>query len=125
MKKYSILKYNIGNYDPHPEEIENSSDICEYVYVTDDKEFTSSTWKVIYVENPYPEDPFFICYYIRFHPFEYVSTEVVIRIDCAMRIPDPRKVNILYNNFLESDCDICASIHYIVDSYPYMMNTYE
>lgn len=36
MKKYSILTYNIGGYEVL-HEVENPSENCEYVYVTDDK----------------------------------------------------------------------------------------
>lgn len=90
MRNYSVLTYNIGGYERiHniPQDIyEKTKDYVEYVYVTDDKSITSSTWTIKYVDNPYPEDPFWLCYHIRFHPFEYVSNDIMMRIDGSMGI---------------------------------------
>lgn len=82
---YTVLTYNIGGYEIL-HEVEWKSERAEYIYVTDDKSITSSTWNVIYVENEHPEDPFWLCYDIRFNPFRYANTDVVLRIDGSMKI---------------------------------------
>lgn len=96
MRNYSVLTYNIGGYERiHniPTEIyEKTKDYVEYVYVTDDRNITSDTWQVKYVDNPYPNDTFWLCYQIRFNPFNYVSNDIVMRIDGSMGI-----VNVLDN----------------------------
>lgn len=107
-KKYSILTYNIGGYELL-HEVENASPICEYVYVTDDRSITSSTWNVVYVKNEHPEDVFDLCYKIRFNPFDYVSTDVVIRIDGTM-IPCG-DTDEIYETFVKGGYDIGLCIH--------------
>src|SRR5574344_1312138 len=83
--RYSVLSYIIGNYEV-VHEIEEITEGVEYVLVTDNHSLTSSTWNVVYVDNPHPEDPFDLCYQIRFNPFDYVTTDIVIRIDGSMRV---------------------------------------
>ena len=108
MKKYSILTYNIGGYEVL-HEVENPSENCEYVYVTDDKSITSSTWNVVYVENEHPEDNMDLCYTIRFNPFDYVSTDVVIRIDgTTTPCGDTDEI---YETFIKGGYDIGLFIH--------------
>ena len=109
MKKYTIFTYNIGGYEQF-HEVENPSEICEYIYVTDDKSITSSTWNVIYVENKHPEDNFDLCYRIRYvDMWKYVNTEVVIRIDGCVRIVGD--TDVLYQRFIDGGYDICLQIH--------------
>ena len=81
--KYSVLTYNVGGYEIL-HELEYQDKDVEYVYVTDDRSITSNTWNVVYVDNPHPEDNFDLCYQIRFNPFDYVSSDIVIRIDGSM-----------------------------------------
>ena len=109
MKKYTIFTYNIGGYETF-QEVENPSNICEYIYVTDDKSITSSTWNVIYVENEHPEDNFDICYKIRYvDMWKYVNTDVVIRIDGCVRIVGD--TDILYKRFVDGGYDMCLQLH--------------
>lgn len=109
MKKYTILTYNIGGYEEF-REVKNPSDICEYIYITDNKSITSSTWNVIYVENEHPEDNFDICYKIRYEDmWKYVSTDVLIRIDGSL---EPfGNTDELYERFINNGSDICLQIH--------------
>lgn len=82
---YSVLSYNVGGYEKiHP--VFKKSSRAEYVYVTDDRSIVSDDWKVVYVDNPHPEDPFYLCYQIRFNPFDYVSNDIVVRIDGSMSV---------------------------------------
>jgi hypothetical protein len=108
MKKYSILTYNIGGYEIL-HEVEKQLDDCEYVYVTDDRTITSATWNVVYVENKHPEDNFDLCYTIRFNPFDYVSTDVVIRVDGTTT--PCGNTDEIYQTFMDGDYDIGLFIH--------------
>lgn len=80
----SFLTYIVGNYEKVQEVAVKTPD-CQYVLVTDNKELKSNTWDIKYVDNPYPDDPFWLCYEIRFNPFKYVDSDVVVRIDGSMR----------------------------------------
>lgn len=106
--KYSVLTYIIGNYDV-VHEIKHKLPHVEYILVTDNKELKSDTWKIKYVKNEHPEDPFDLCYKIRFNPFDYVSTDVVMRIDGSMGIES--STDPLYEKFIEGDYEACVMIH--------------
>ena len=82
---------------------------AEYVYVTDDKTITSSTWNVVYVENEFPQDPFLLCYQIRFNPFNYVHTDIVLRIDGSMEINGD--TDWLIDEFVKGGYDIALTPH--------------
>lgn len=107
-KRYSVLTYSIGDYERVKEVLNPKSDV-EYIYVTDNKSITSSTWTVKYVDNPHPEDPFYMCYDIRFNPFKYVNTDIVMRIDGSMKIVDD--TDLLVNEFISGDYDIMLMAH--------------
>lgn len=106
--RYSILTYIINNYEK-VHEIENKKDDVEYILVTDTKEIVSETWEVKYVENPYPNDPFWLCYDIRFNPFKYVSSDIVLRIDGSMGICGD--TDLLIDKFEKEQFDMAVSIH--------------
>ena len=114
--KYSVLTYNIGGYEIL-HELEYKDDDVEYVYVTDDRSITSSTWNVVYVDNPRPEDNFDLCYQIRFNPFDYVTTDIVIRIDGSMSVVG--NLDYLIDYFNKNNYDICLEMH------PTRMNQYD
>ena len=107
-KKYSIYTFNIGNYEKL-HEVKNPSKNCEYIYVTDNKEISSSTWNVVYVENEHPEDNFKLCWDIRYNPFKYCNTDVVIRIDGTTQpVGD---TDVIYNEFVSGDYDMGLFLH--------------
>lgn len=108
MKDYSVLTFNIGGYEVL-HEIEVKSDRAEYIYVTDDRSITSSTWNVVYVNNPHPEDNFDACFNIRYNPFYYVTTDVVIKIDGSMGVAG--NLDYLVDYFNKNNYDICLEMH--------------
>ena len=114
--KYSVLTYNIGGYEIL-HELEYKDDDVEYIYVTDDRSITSSTWNVVYVDNPHPEDSFDLCYQIRFNPFDYTTTDIVIRIDGSMGVAG--NLDYLVDYFNKNNYDICLEMH------PTRMNQYD
>ena len=106
--EYSVLTYIVGDYE-HPHEIAEKSERAEYILVTDNRSITSSTWTVVYVDNPHPEDPFYLCYQIRFNPFDYVHTDTVVRIDGSMGIVG--SLDPVIDKFDEGGYDILLCIH--------------
>lgn len=106
--KYSILTFNIGGYEKL-HEIEYYDEDVEYVYATDDRSITSSTWNVVYVENLYPNDNFNLCFDIRYNPFDYVTSDVVIKIDGSMGVSG--NLDYLIDFFNKGNYDICLELH--------------
>lgn len=106
--KYSVLTYNVGGYEIL-HELEYKDEDVEYVYVTDDRSITSSTWNVVYVDNPHPEDNFDLCYQVRFHPFDYVHSDIVIRIDGSMVVTG--NLDKIIEEFNRDGYDIALEIH--------------
>ena len=104
----SFLTYIVGNYEL-VHEVEFKTPDCQYVLVTDNHSLTSSTWEVKYVDNPHPEDPFYLCYQIRFNPFDYVDSDIVIRCDGSM-IPCGDFSPVL-DIFEKDNYDMMLSIH--------------
>lgn len=84
--KYSVLTYIFGGYE-FVREVECVDENVEYVLVTDDKTLTSNTWTIKYLENK-SDDIFENCYEVRFHPFKYVSNDIVVRIDASMSVKE-------------------------------------
>lgn len=106
-KEYSVLTYNIGGYE-RMHHINKRSDKAEYIYVTDDRSIKSDEWEVIYVDNPY-DDPFELCYQIRFNPFKYCNTDICIRIDGSMGIDGD--LDRIIDKFNEGGYDLCVMVH--------------
>lgn len=109
MFKYSILSFNFGNYDKfrEPEEIDPE---CEYIYVTDNKDYKSSIWNVKILSNFLDKSPLFKSFYVRYHPEEFVSTDKVIIIDASMQIHKSLKP--IMASFQESRSPIGLSLYY-------------
>ena len=92
-------------------EVIHKSPNADYIYVTDDKSITSETWKVCYIDDPNPEDVFSTCYNIRFNPFDYATTDVVLRIDGSIQCLD--HTDEIINYFNRGGYDICLLAHSI------------
>ncbi len=85
-KKYSVLTYNIGKYELFYDLSPNvMNDEIEYIYVTDDHSIMSDTWNIVYEDN-LVGDVFDKVYQIKFNPFKYIHTDVVLTIDARIEI---------------------------------------
>lgn len=107
--KYSVYTYNLNGYEilhEIPEQCINPE--IEYLYLTDDHSITSSTWTVVYVDD-LTGTTFDKCYQLRFFPFKYVNTDVVMRIDGSMAIN--KDVMPLFEAFEKSGCDAAMMLH--------------
>ena len=109
MKKYSVLTYNISGYEiihEIPKEVINPE--IEYIYVTDDHNIKSDTWTVVYADD-LTGSVFDKCYQIRFFPFKYVNTDIVMRIDGSMSLT--KDVMPLFCDFEKGHYDAAVMIH--------------
>lgn len=109
---YTVITYNFGNYEImhniKKDVYETTKDRVEYLYITDNKELTSSTWTMVYVE-PYDGDVFVPCYKVRFNVFDYAHSDIVIRIDGSMEIVrDLQPIVDYFNNY---NYDLGVIIH--------------
>jgi len=85
-KSYTILSYNFGNYDM-PREPRTVDPEAEYIFVTD-KPVESAVWKMRIDQRLADKDPLYAAYYVRHHPFEYATTDIVITVDASIQIND-------------------------------------
>lgn len=109
--RYSVLTCIFGGYESL-KEIKDYRDDVEYVCVTDDKNLTSKQWKIVYEEdffNKIPEVDRFA--YVRFHPFNFVTTDVCITVDASMEILRDF-YNPIIKTFLEDGYEYAVSLHY-------------
>ena len=108
-KKYSILTYIIGDYEFPREIIEKDPD-AEYILVTDNPKIKSDTWTVVQLDEQYKNlSTFDKCYEIRFNPFKYVTTDLVIRMDGNIQIKKPLRP--IINAFIKGHYDLALMPH--------------
>lgn len=91
--KYSILTCIFGDYEilrqpwyPDPD--------CEYVCVTDRDDLdTNGSWKIVKLNPILQTMPFVNQWtYVRYHPFEFVSTDTCLYIDGSILVVDGVKL---------------------------------
>lgn len=124
MKKYSILTFVMNDYDIVREPLE-ISDNCEYILVTDDKTLVSKNWKIKYIPDALlNKDGFTKSFYVRYHPFEFVDTDIAVVLDASIQIN--KSLDILVNDFIQSNSDMCLSVHWNMinawNEYEYWVN---
>lgn len=106
--KYSVLSYIFNAYET-PHEIVEKDPEAEYILVTDDPNMKSESWTVFYDGSLLGLSPFDKCYQVRFHPFKYVSTDTVIRVDGSIQIKAALKPFI--EHFQKGKFERCLMIH--------------
>lgn len=124
MYKYSILMYNFNGYEIMREPLETDPE-CEYVYVTDNPTLTSNVWKIIVDKNLDGMSPFDKCDYVRYHPFEYLSTDICISIDGSTLIN--KSLNPIYKMFIDGNYDAAYTLNiwqqYLTNDYKTFVDT--
>lgn len=101
MKKYTILSFCFNGYDNIREPL-ILDPAAEYIYITDHK-VESKSWKVIIDPKLVNKNPIYSSYYVRYHPFEYVNTDIVFIVDSSIQIKD--SLNPIYEEFKNSGAD--------------------
>ena len=110
IKKYSILTFIFDDYENIREPLEVSPN-CEYILVTDNHNLSSKVWTIKYLPDVYKTASGFTkSFYVRYHPFEFVSTNVCIVLDGSIQIK--KSLDKIINDFLKSNADICLSVHW-------------
>ena len=105
--RYTVLTYIFNGYE-RVHEIRKKDPDADYVLVTDDPHLTSETWFVIY--DPMPRySAFAKCYQVRFHPFRYAGTPIIVRVDGSIGINKPLKP--IVDEFERGKYDRCLMIH--------------
>lgn len=84
--KYTVLSFNFGGYDL-VREPRNPDPDADYVYVTDNVPDGTSSWRFV-VDKSLPADPLHASYFVRYHPFKYAKTDIVVVVDASVQIND-------------------------------------
>lgn len=101
MKRYTILSFNFGGYDKLREPKKYDPE-AEYVFVTD-RPADSRVWNVRVDARLAAMNPLAASYYVRWHPFEFASTPVVIVMDASIQVND--SLRDVYGEFEASGAD--------------------
>lgn len=110
MYKYSVLTCLFGRYD-NLWEIQDKRDDVEYICVTDDDELTSDTWTIKKADDFILSLPFINQWtYIRYHPFEFVTSDICFYIDGSIEIVKDF-TEVLMNPFINSNKEYGTLIH--------------
>lgn len=105
--RYTVLTYIFNGYE-RVHEVRKKDPDADYVLVTDDPHLTSETWRVVC--DPMPRfSPFAKCYQVRFHPFRYADTPIIVRVDGSIGINKSLKP--IVDKFERGKYDRCLMIH--------------
>lgn len=86
--KYSVLTCIFDDYESIREVI-NPRDDVEYVLVTDDHSLSSNTWHIKYIDSFFEGmGGYAKSAYVKYHPFEFVESDVFIWLDGSVQIKD-------------------------------------
>lgn len=109
--KYTVLSFNFGKYETLREPSEVSAN-AEYVLVTDDPDLKSDIWQIKYLSKEFDKASAFTkSFYVRYHPYEFCNTDIVVVLDGSIQILKP--LDKIINDFLNSGKDICLSINHL------------
>lgn len=114
--KYSVLTFNFGGYENFREikpEVYNPN--VEYVYLTDNRDITSTTWNVKYLDIPSEcLSTFEFVYKLRYSPFDYVTNDVVLIIDGSVEIN--MDLGFLIQHFIDNGYEYAVMPHQEVNT---------
>jgi hypothetical protein len=99
--RYTVLSFNFNGYDKVREPFSVDPE-AEYVFVTD-RPVKTTLWKVIVDPRLTNRNPVYSSYYVRWHPFEYATTDTVMVVDASVQIKD--SLADIYAEFAESGAD--------------------
>lgn len=89
-KRYTVMTYLFGGYE-NLKEIDKKDEDADYVCITDNPELTSETWRIVPVVNDGEMGGFEKTLYVRYHPFLFCDTDIVITVDASVKIFDSLK----------------------------------
>ena len=109
MEKYTVLSYNIGNYEKiHP--IKEKSENCRYIMVTDNPDLKdeSGSWE-IYCDTDLTGSDFDKVLQIRYNPFKYTDDDIVVKIDGSVGVN--KSLDNLIERFTKEPYDMSLMLH--------------
>ena len=106
--KYSVLSYLFGDYE-HVREIRDIDPYAEYILVTDRDDIVSKTWTVVKHDFPDSYNDFDKVVYVRYHPFEFVSNDVCVKVDHSVALNRP--LSNIVDRFNDCNYDMALMIH--------------
>lgn len=106
--RYSILQYNIGNYETVKEVVDPQDDV-EYILVVDTPDVSSKIFKVIYDESLLKYSKFERCFQVRYNTFNYCTSDICICLDANTKIL--KSLDGLINEFNEHQYDFALMPH--------------
>jgi len=101
MLKYTILSYNFNGYDLIREPFIVDQNAV-YKYVTDHS-VISKSWFTGIDPKLVNKNPIYSSYYVRYHPFDYADTDIVVLVDASIQIKD--SLEPIVQQFIDSDAD--------------------
>lgn len=107
-KKYTVITYIFGGYEKL-HEVEELDPTADYVLITDRSDIKSETWRVVRLQENESMSPFGKCYTVRFHPFDYVDTDIMVRIDGSIAVK--KSLRPIVDEFIKGKYDRCLMIH--------------
>lgn len=124
--RYTVLTYIFNHYENLKEILEKDPE-AEYICVTDDPDLTSDTWNVVYDERLLEISPFNKTFFVRYHPFEYANSDIVVKIDGSIEVKKSLKDIIDAFEDKEEQYDIGLMVHPerddIIDEYVVWIKT--
>ena len=109
--KYSILTCIFNDYETL-KDIQDYRDDVEYVCVTDNPNLTSDKWKIVQCWDVMKRLPLTNQFaYVRFHPFQFVESDICITIDASEEIKKDFYDNLILP-FINKGYKYGATLHY-------------
>lgn len=104
---YTVLTYIFGSYECI-HEVEAKDPDATYILVTDNPNLRSRTWEIVFepLEGMNATDK---AKYVKYHPFKYARTELVIRLDGSIGVRQPLREFI--GRMQQGGYDRCLMIH--------------
>lgn len=100
--KYTVLSFNFNDYDKirQPKVIDPEA---HYTFITDLNIPGPSKWKFKVDQKLANRNPVYASYYVRYHPFEFADTDIVVVVDASIQIND--SLSPLVDEFIKSGAD--------------------
>lgn len=114
--RYTVLTYCFGGGE-RIHEIKEKDPEAEYILVTDDVMAESKTWNIVWAHTDERMTVWEKCCDVRFHPFEYAMSDIVVRLDGSIGINKSLKP--IIDEFERRQADRCLMIHPSRASIPY------
>lgn len=105
--KYSVITFNFNDYEIVHEVMAKDEDV-EYILVTDNPTLTSNTWNILYRPN-LGVGGFEKSFYVRYHPFEFCTTDLCFLIDGSMGLQ--KSLHPIADKMNETKSDLCLTLH--------------